>query len=260
MSSWNPDLYLRFKDERTQPAIDLVNRIRLDKPGRIVDLGCGPGNSTQVLRERWLESDLLGVDNSPEMIDKARATYPQGQWLLADLNDWKPEGQFDLVFSNATLQWVHHHERLIQRVFSWVRPKGVLAVQLPANQESPLHRALMAVSQKGEWKEIIAGCEDLLVYRGADFYYDLLSGLSQRVDLWSTTYYHVMENPQALIEWYSSTGMKPYLERLPDEERKESFRNQVLKACRGSYPERADKRILYPFHRLFFIAYKKPPA
>jgi trans-aconitate 2-methyltransferase len=256
MSSWNPDLYLRFMEQRTQPVTDLVARLALDNPGHIVDLGCGPGNSTQVLRERWADSDILGMDSAPAMIGKARESCPQGKWLLADLKDWEPKQSFDLVFSCATLQWIPNHERLLPRLFYWVRPEGALAVQLPANQESALHLALIRVSNKREWKECVAGCENLIVYRSAEFYYDVLSALAQRIQIWTTTYYHVLENHQALIDWYSSTGMRTYLERLPDEERRESFRAQVLEACRESYPSRRDGKILYPFRRLFFIAYK----
>jgi trans-aconitate 2-methyltransferase len=257
MSSWNPDLYLQFKEERTQPARDLAARISLDKPKQIVDLGCGPGNSTQVLRDRWPDADVLGVDNSPEMIEKARATCLQGSWLLADLRDWNPEDSWDIVFSCATLQWIPNHERLIPKVFSLVKAEGVLAVQLPANQEAPLHLALLEVARRKEWKDLTSGCEDLIVYRSPGFYYDILSPISPGVFFWKTTYYHVLADHQGLIDWYSSTGMKTYLERLPGETQKESFRTQVLEACRDSYPAQKDGRILYPFDRLFFIAYKK---
>jgi trans-aconitate 2-methyltransferase len=257
MSSWNPDLYLQFKEERTQPAHDLAARISLEKPRQIVDLGCGPGNSTQVLRDRWPDADILGVDNSPEMIEKARATCLEGSWLLADLQEWNPEDSWDIVFSNATLQWIPNHARLIPKLYSLVRKEGTLAVQLPANQEAPLQIALVEVSRRKEWKELTSGCEDLIVYRSAGFYYDILSTLSPKIFLWKTNYYHVLANHQGLIDWYSSTGMKTYLERLPEEAQKESFRAQVLEACRDSYPAQKDGRILYPFERLFFIAYKK---
>ncbi len=255
MSSWNPDLYLQFKEERTQPARDLTARIAVEKPKDIVDLGCGPGNSTQVLRDRWPGANILGVDYSYEMIEKANTSCPNGQWLRADLRDWNPEDSWNIVFSNATLQWIPDHRRLIPRVFSLVRPAGVLAVQLPANQDAPLHRALLEVARRNEWKDLTSGCEDLITYHEPGFYYDILSALSPRVFLWKTAYYHVLQNHQGLIEWYSSTGMKTYLDRLPEEKQKVSFRRQVLEACRASYPVQKDGRILYPFERLFFLAY-----
>jgi trans-aconitate 2-methyltransferase len=254
MSSWNPDLYLQFKEERTQPARDLTARIALESPKDIVDLGCGPGNSTQVLRDRWPEANVLGVDSSREMIEKARANCPEERWLLADLRDWNPEDYWDIVFSNATLQWIPDHQRLIPKIFSLVRPAGILAVQLPANREAPLHQAVLEIARRPEWKELTSGCGDLITYHEPGFYYNILSALAPRVILWKTAYYHVLHDHQALIEWYSSTGMKTYLERLTGEAEKTVFRNQVLEACRDSYLLQKDGRIVYPFERLFFIA------
>jgi trans-aconitate 2-methyltransferase len=256
MSPWNPDLYLQFKEERTQPVYDLIDRIRVEQPRIIADLGCGPGNSTCVLRERWPAAAILGVDNSPEMIAKARASFPKERWQLADINAWRPEEPCDVIFSGATLQWLPDHNRLMPRLFAFVRQGGAFAVQLPANQESPLHRALIRIARRKQWKSFTAGCENLIVYQSPEFYYEILSRLSMRVYLWKTTYYHVLQDHQRLIKWYSSTGMRPYLERLPDESSKESFQRQVLEASRKSYPIRKDGKVLYPFDRLFFIAHK----
>jgi trans-aconitate 2-methyltransferase len=257
METWNPDLYLKFEEERTQPARDLVARIQLHSPKRIVDLGCGPGNSTRVLRARWPEADILGMDSSAGMIEKARRSNPHGKWLQADIRAWNPGEMFDVVFSNATLQWIMDHDALIPRLFGWVRPGGALAVQLPSNQEAPLHKALIRVSRRDEWKARTDGCAGLIVYQSPEFYYGILSGLTPYVHLWKAVYYHVLENHQGLIDWYSSTGMKTYLERLPEESQKDAFRAQVLEECRDSYLLQRDGRILYPFERLFFIAYRR---
>ncbi len=257
MSSWNPDLYLQFKEERTQPARDLTARTFHPGPKRIVDLGCGPGNSTQVLQERWPEADILGLDSSAEMIEKARATYPDWSWLQADIRTWSPKESLDIVSSNATLQWVTDHQTLIPKLFSYLRPGGVLAVQLPANQDAPLHRALISVSRRAEWKDLTDGCAELIVYRTPEFYYGILSPLAARLQLWKTNYYHVLQNHQSLIDWYSSTGMKTYLGKLPDDAARKIFRAQVLEACRESYPLQKDGRIIYPFDRLFFTANKQ---
>jgi trans-aconitate 2-methyltransferase len=256
MSSWNPNLYLQFKEERTQPARDLIARIQLPNPRSIVDLGCGPGNSTQVLRDRWPDAEITGVDNSPEMIRKARESHPQGRWEQADIQTWKPKVTFDIVESNATLQWIPDHQRLIPRLFSLLRAGGALAVQLPANQEAPLHLALLRISRRSEWREYTAGCEDLIVYQPPEFYFEILSALSSHFHLWETTYFHVLQAHRELVDWYSSTGMKTYLERLPEESQKQAFRVQVLEACRAEYPVQRDGRILYPFRRLFFVAYR----
>ncbi len=256
MSSWNPDLYLQFEEERTQPARDLTARTYHAASKRIVDLGCGPGNSTRVLRDRWPEAETLGLDSSAEMIEKARKTYPGWNWVQADIRTWSPGEPLDIVSSNATLQWVPDHQTLIPRLFSYLRPGGALAVQLPENQNAPLHRALIDVSRRAEWKALTDGCAELIVYHPPEFYYGILSVLTRRFQLWETTYYHALQNHQSLIDWYSSTGMKTYLGRLPDDVSRDSFRAQVLEECRAAYPLQKDGRILYPFNRLFFTANK----
>lgn len=256
MTIWDPDAYLKYRDERTQPSYDLVARVDLKNPARIVDIGCGPGNSTKVLRERWPQARITGLDNSPEMIARARETFPQESWILADAAQWQPAEAFDLVFSNATLQWIPQHDALIARLFAMVNRQGALAVQIPANNDSPLFRSVSEVSKRDEWRDLMAGCNDRFTYRQPGFYYDLLTGLSQRLFVWRTVYYHVMPTHQALIDWYSSTGMRPYLERLASAEQKRAFQSQVLDACRAGYPQQRDGRILFPFNRLFFIAYK----
>jgi trans-aconitate 2-methyltransferase len=256
MSGWNPGLYLQFGDERTQPACDLAARIELERPDRIIDLGCGPGNSTRILRERWPGAQIAGLDSSPEMIQTAREAYPQETWIRADIADWRPEGKFDVLFSSATLQWLPGHEELIPKLFAYVAARGAFAVQLPANNRSPLHTALLRVARKPAWAGATAGCDGMITYRDPGFYYDVLASLSRRVILWQTTYYHVMSDPQGLIEWYSSTGMKTYLARLADGAERKAFQRQVLEECRPEYPPQADGKILFPFRRFFFIVYK----
>jgi trans-aconitate 2-methyltransferase len=257
MSGWNPDLYLRYQDERTQPAYDLAARIDIAQPARIIDLGCGPGNSTRVLRERWSAAKIAGLDNSQEMIQKARETYPQETWIQADIADWRPEEKFDVLFSCATLQWLPGHESLIRKLFDHVNARGAFAVQLPANNRSPLHMALLKTAREPEWSDATAGCEGMITYQDPGFYYDALARLSKRVILWQTTYYHVMADHQGLIEWYSSTGMKTYLARLAGEQERKAFQRQVLEECRAEYPPQADGKILFPFQRLFFIVYRE---
>jgi trans-aconitate 2-methyltransferase len=257
MNKWNPDLYLKYEDERTQPSYDLVSRINIANPTNIIDIGCGPGNSTRVLRERWPHAQILGLDNSQEMIEKARSAYPQEHWILADAARWKTDVKYSIVFSNATLQWIPNHESLIRTLFDYVQSQGALAVQVPANSGSPLHHAVLRVSKREKWKEAMVGCDELITYRDASFYYNQLSALSKRIFIWYTTYYHVMASHQNLIDWYASTGMKPYLERLATDELRRLFQSQVLDECRPAYPEQQDRKILFPFKRLFFVAYKE---
>jgi trans-aconitate 2-methyltransferase len=256
MPGWNPDAYLKYGDERTQPSYDLAARIAVDDPAHIVDIGCGPGNSTRVLRERWPKADILGLDSSPEMITNAERAYPAERWVLADAARWETEARFDIVFSNAALQWIPQHETLIDRLFALVEPQGALAVQVPANQGSPLYQAIVRVAGREAWREAMAGCDERLVYYSAGFYYDRLAACARRIDLWQTTYLHVMASHQDLIDWYASTGMRPYLERLPSAAQKNAFQREVLEEIRSHYPQQADQKVLFPFSRLFFVAYK----
>ena len=258
MSDWNPNGYLKFRNERTQPSIDLVSRIEMINPSSIVDIGCGPGNSTQVLFERWPHADIIGLDNSQEMIAKAKSDYPERKWVLANVAHYDPKRTFDIVFSNATLQWVQDHERLIPRLYRFLKPGGALAVQIPANKESPIHRSLLEVSRDSRWSQFTGDCDQRLNYQSAPYYYDILVNLSSRIDLWETTYYHILSDYQALIEWYRSTGMRPFLERLPDDRCRRQFEDEVLNGCRESYQVQKDGKLLYPFQRIFFIAYKSP--
>jgi trans-aconitate 2-methyltransferase len=254
---WNPDLYLKYENERTQPSYDLTSRIKIDNPASIIDIGCGPGNSTKVLRERWPQAQISGLDSSPEMIERARSDYPQGDWILADAAGWNSDSKYSIVFSNATLQWLPDHTRLVKNLFDCVQSQGALAVQVPANSGSPLHQAVLSVSKRKQWQDVMAGCDALIRYHDASFYYDCLSALTKRVFIWYTTYYHVMINHQGMIDWYTGTGMKIYLERLANDEQRRLFQAQVLDECRLAYPEHKDHKVLFPFQRLFFIAYKE---
>lgn len=255
MSEWNPQQYLKFGDERTQPSIDLARRIRVDHPQSIIDLGCGPGNSTAVLHERWPDAEIIGLDSSKEMIEQASRDYPFGKWMVGDAATVTLDPGHDIVFSNAALQWIPDHENLIPRLFRLVNRGGALAVQVPANNGSPLHQALMAVSRSAKWHGFTSDCENLLHYHDAEYYYSILSPLAPAIDLWETSYYHILSSHQDLVEWYKGTGMRPFLASLPDDERREQFEEQVLDAAKASYPIQKNKKILYPFKRTFFVAY-----
>jgi trans-aconitate 2-methyltransferase len=256
MTQWNPDAYLKFQDERTQPSYDLAARVDLGSAKSVVDIGCGPGNSTRVLRERWPQAHITGLDSSPQMIAKARADFPQETWILADAATWETEDRYDLVFSNAALQWIPGHEALVNKLFRLLNPGGALAVQVPANSDSPIYLAVDEVAGREPYRTAMRGCAEMLTYHDAHVYYDLLSPQSPRVSLWQTTYYHVLASHQGLIDWYSSTGLRPYLERLPGVEQKRAFQEEILDACRAGYPQQRDGKILFPFKRLFFVAYR----
>jgi trans-aconitate 2-methyltransferase len=256
MSDWNPQQYLQFEKERTQPAIDLVAKIPMEDPQTVIDIGCGPGNSTQILYKRWLLADIIGVDNSRTMIERARADYPHQQWEIRDASNPDFRRKYDIVFSNATLQWIPDHDILITRLFEMVNDNGILAVQMPANNESPFYKILLRVAGNSKWGGYTSGCEKLLTYHSAEFYYNKLSSLTQNIDLWKTTYFHVMQSHKDLTAWHKSTGMRPFLEKLPNDKDREEFEKEIVKECMGSYPIQSDGNILYHFDRLFFIAGK----
>ena len=255
MPTWDPGQYLKFGAERTRPAVDLCTRIQ-GTPRRILDLGCGPGNSTAVLRERWPEAELAGLDSSPEMIAQARAGCPGGDWILAGAESYQPRAALDLVFSNAVLQWLPDHGRLLPRIMGWIAPGGCLAVQMPAKGGTLVRAALAEVAGRPRWREALAGVEGALTFEDPRFYYNLLAPCADRVDLWETIYYHPMASHQALVDWHAGTGMRPFLERLPDEAARSAFKAEVLEACRGCFPAAADGKVLMPFKRLFFVAWK----
>jgi trans-aconitate 2-methyltransferase len=253
MVTWDADQYLRFHDERTRACVDLVARVGLAQPARIVDLGCGPGNSTAVLRHRWPGARVTGVDSSGEMLARARADHPEGEWVGADLRDWAPEKPFDLVFSNATLHWLPDHARLLPRLMGYVAPGGQLAVQMPANFEAPTHRLMAAVAAKAPWAERLAGKDRVLgVHRPGD-YYDWLSPHATRVEVWTTTYHHVLPDASGIVEWVRGTGLRPYLEPLSAGEQ-EQFLARYGAEIAEAYPPQRDGRVLLPFQRLFVIA------
>jgi trans-aconitate 2-methyltransferase len=256
MNDWNPSEYLKFRNERTQPPIDLAARIVLDSPSSIIDIGCGPGNSTAILCSRWPEAATIGLDTSPEMIRKAQNDYPLNTWILGDAAQYSPREGFDLVFSNAALQWMPHHEILVPHLFAMVNRNGALAVQVPANSRSPLHQALLSVSSGKKWSALTAGCSSIINYQPATCYYDLLCNIAAKIELWETTYYHRLSDHQSLIAWYRSTGMRPYLDCLPDDKNRIEFEEEVLDACINDYPLRKDGSIIFPFSRIFFIAYR----
>ncbi len=254
MTAWDPNLYLRFEKERTQPAIDLISRIELVDPERIIDIGCGPGNSTAQLRARWPHAEIHGIDSSEEMIQKASATYPDMQFVVHDITEeLSGFGAFDLVFSNAVIQWVPDHQLLLTRLFAMLNPGGMLAVQVPNAWAMPISVAIREVAAEPAWQSAFSGLSEIPYYQEPSFYYDVLSGLTTDLHVWETTYHHALQDHAAIVEWYRSTGMKPYLDRL-DEPGKGRFMAAVLELIRAAYPVQADNHVLFPFRRVFFTA------
>lgn len=256
MPQWDAEQYLKFGGERTQPVFDLLHRLAIPDPRRVADLGCGPGNSTAVLRRKWPQSKILGVDSSPEMIARARQTLPEAEWVVADAASWQSDEPFDLVFSNAMLQWIPGHERVCLHLLDQVAAGGALAMQVPAHYDSPLHREILDVSRDPRWDSRMEKARRALTNHPPEFYYDLLARRAWRVDVWETMYYHVLKGPEAVLEWFRGTGLRPFLEPLAPQAERPSFEEMLLARYTVSYARRESGKVLFPFRRLFFIAYR----
>lgn len=251
---WNPELYLKFRNERTQASIDLVSRINVESPGSIIDIGCGPGNSTQVLLGRWPGCKITGLDNSPSMIETARKEYPSQEWILADILDYNPEGKYDIVFSNATIQWIPGHRKLLASMWNMVNENGAIAVQVPLYSMMPVCGAVEHAASGVRPK--LSGVMDIFTFHDPAFYYDMLSSLSEKIEVWVTDYFHIMDSHKSIIDMIKSTGMKLYLDRLESDKDRQEFESAVLDNVIGAYPAQENGRVIFPFKRLFFIAYK----
>ena len=257
MSDWNPNHYLQFDRQRTQPSIDLVTRIMMDAPERIIDIGCGPGNSTNVLKIRWPRAEITGLDSSQAMIAEARTKHPDIGWVQADASgDLSQLGTFDVVFSNAAIQWIPDQERLLPKMFGMLNLGGILAVQVPDTEQMPVYIELNKLAASDKWKNRFIGMKSTHSVHNAPFYYDAICGLSNEIDVWETRYFHVMESHTDIVKWYSSTGLRPYLDCLKDDAPRAEFLEEFENALRDVYRIQADGRVLFPFTRIFFTAKK----
>ena len=254
--TWNPALYRRFETQRTQPARDLLARVELETPRTIVDLGCGPGNSTELLVNRFPGATVMGVDSSESMLVTARERLPGCRFELGDIGTWTPATPPDLIYANAALQWVPDHETLVPRLFSLLAPGGALAVQVPDNRDEPSHRLMRDVANAGPWSGVIGtrAAERLRVLPTAA-YYDMLVGLGGQAEVWRTVYHHPMDTPADIVEWVKSTGLQPFIRPLSDEQRP-LYLQQYEAAIAESYAIRADGKRLLLFPRLFFVGIK----
>jgi len=254
MIEWNSELYLRYEQERTQPSFDLVQRISLEAPQEIIDLGCGPGNSTRALRQRWPNAQITGLDSSSAMIERARQSSGKIEWKVADIQTWSEPNRFDLIFANASLHWMANHETLTQRLLDSVKAGGVLAFQMPALYHQPASEAAHELAKSPSWRPYQLEDRYTLCVHPPNAYYDWLAPFSRQLQIWETVYFHQLENHQGIIEFYSSTGLKPYLEGLPSEEVRDRFKADLESVYRTLFPARKNGRVLFPFRRLFVIA------
>jgi trans-aconitate 2-methyltransferase len=251
--AWNPSQYLAFAGPRMQPAIDLLNRIPQDAPGTVVDLGCGPGNITPLLRQRWPDARIVGLDNSDTMLERARTANPDETFEFADIETWRPDEKFDVIFTNAALQWVEGHEELFPRILGRVALGGTLAIQIPRNFEAPSHRLVGTVIEGGPWRDLLMPIHEHTPTRDPRFYRNLLVGRAKTLDIWETEYLQVLDGDNPVAEYTKGSHLTRFLGRLGGAEAAEfesCYRALVAKA----YPPEADGKTLFPFRRLFILA------
>lgn len=253
MADWNSVQYLKFKAQRTQPASDLAARIDIN-PLEIIDIGCGPGNSTRVVKDRFPNARAIGADSSENMLETARRDNPDCEFIQLDAGGDLSEfsGKFDLVFSNACIQWIPNHSALLPNLFSMLKSGGELAVQVPVNFDEPIHQIIGRVSASGKWREKFTNPRIFHTLTEGE-YFDILSDLTSDFEMWKTIYFHRMPSYDSIIEWYKSTGLKPYLDVVSDAE-KEDFTNDVKQEVEKAYPTQKNGEIIFRFPRLFFIA------
>ena len=255
--AWSANQYSLFEDERTRAVRDLIAAIPPRPVRHATDLGCGPGNSTEVLLQRYPDAQVTALDSDPDMIDKARERkrlcIPRVRTVIADIAGWAvPEPQ-DLILANASLQWVPDHALLYPHLVRQLSEGASLAVQTPDNLDEPAHRQLREIASQGPWAAKFADLQ-LPPRHNAAFYYDLLSPLCARVDVWRTTYHHpLMGGAEAVVEWFKGSALRPYLARL-DEQEQADFLQMYLQAMQRDYPPASDGKVLLPFPRLFVIA------
>lgn len=257
MSDWKPNLYMEFGKERTQPSIDLVTRITSENPKRIIDIGCGPGNSTNVLKSRWRQAGIIGLDSSNAMINEAKSKYSDVNWICADTSeDLTGLGKFDIVFSNAAIQWMPDQELLLSKLYGMLNDNGVLAVQVPCTKYMPIDIELKQLTLSEKWKSHFVSVSNTYSTYTADFYYNILCNLTHKIDLWETDYFHIMNSHSDIVKWYSGSGLRPYFDCLKNDSLISDFSNDY-EICLGEvYPSQSDGKVLFPFTRIFFIAQK----
>ncbi len=254
--SWDPSQYLKFSGHRLRPAVDLLARIAAESPRLVCDLGCGAGNVTRLLRGRWPNARIVGIDNSSEMLARAAAEAPDVDWVNADLAGWRPDAPPDVIFSNAALHWLDRHRPLFAALFAALAPGGTLAVQMPRNHSQPSHREMVDCARSGPWRDVLEPLlrEEPVLRSGA--YWDILAqagAAPEAIDIWETDYLHALSGKDAVLEWVKGTALRPLLDALQEPWRSQFF-DDYRRRVAAAYPQGPDGITLFPFRRLFIVA------
>ena len=256
VNDWNASQYLRFEDERTRPARDLLAQVPLRRVHTAVDLGCGPGNSTELLVDRYPDATVIGLDSSKDMLRQARERLPRCVFIEADLATWTPQEPADLLFANAVFQWVPEHQKAMGRIIEGSPQGGVFAAQMPDNTREPSHILMQELASKGSWANNSSLAEAARVdLPQPESYYDLFKPLCRRVEIWHTIYNHVMAGPKAIVEWFKGSALRPFLSAL-DAPAADDFLEAYTAEIARYYPVRPDGQTLLRFPRLFVVATK----
>ena len=253
MPEWNSEQYLKFINQRTQPAIDLVQRIEIKNPQKVLDIGCGPGNSTKVLKNVFPKAHILGIDSSEDMIKKARETYPDIEFKFMDITDESQNLEnIDIIFSNACLQWIPNHREFIPKIFSKLSKGGVLAVQIPLNSQEKLFKIMRETVNEDKWNFSSMSVEPNTTLK-CEEYFDILSSLTDNFNIWETVYYHNMPSINAMVEWIKGTRLRPYLNALNSIDAKKLI-DEISEQASRVYAKQENGEIIFKFRRFFFTA------
>ena len=256
MPEWNAKQYSKFEKERTLPAIDLANSINSDNVRTALDIGCGIGNSTAVLKKRFPNAKVIGSDNSDDMLNAARKNNPELEFIKLDARKdiINISDRYDVVFSNACIQWIPDHRHLIKRLMGLLEENGTLAIQIPQHAKHPMHKIIKSVAGSEKWAQKIP-VSRIFYTLTEEEYFDILSELSDNFRMWETVYFHTMPSHQSIVEWYKGTGLRPFLEQLSGSDKSE-FENDVLTETQRYYPIQQNGEIIFKFPRLFITAVK----
>jgi trans-aconitate 2-methyltransferase len=253
---WDPELFLRFEAERNWPARDLIARIE-QPPTLVYDLGCGPASSTRELLRRFPQTEVIGVDSSPRMLEEARRRLPDVTFLEEDISHWVPERRPDLIFADSALQWAPHHESLFPRLMDILTPGGVLAVQMPDNRQEPSHALMRLIAADGPWADrLVPIAKTRAVIATHTDYYNWLRPVTERLEIWQTTYVHPVDGVDAVVDWFRGSALLPFLAPLGEGER-QAFLERYRAELADAYTVEPDGRLLFLYPRLFILATKR---